>query len=86
MQETSIVTPDPSVLLKAIDSVVARPWESNNGIHFRISLMRYNLQVDLRPTAASVDSVFKGLLTKFEQIAYLQEGEVTSPTTNTGRM
>ena len=76
------MTPDPSVLLKSIDAIVAKPLEADSRIMFRISLMRYNLQVDLRPTATSVDSVFKGLLTEFEQIAYLQEGEsTTSPTT-----
>ena len=32
------------------------------------------MQVDLRPTAAGVDNIFKGLLTEFEQIAYLKEG------------
>ena len=68
---------DPSLLLKAIDGMVVRPLESNSGIHFR--------KVDLRPTATSVDSVFKGLFTEFEQIDYLHEGEVTSPTSITGR-
>ena len=74
------MTPDPSVLLKSIDAIVAKPLEADTRIMFRISLMRYNLQVDLRPTAASVDNVFKGLLTEFEQIAYLQEGDITTST------
>ena len=74
-RDLGIVTPDPSVLLKSIDSIVATPLQAHSQISFRMSLLRYNLQVDLRPTSVGVDSVFKGLLTEFEQIAYLKEGE-----------
>ena len=76
------MTPDLSVLLKSIDSIVAAPLQAHSQISFRMSLLRYNLQVDLRPTNIGVDSMFKGLLTEFEQIAYLKEGlaeDVMSP-------
>ena len=49
--DLGIVTPDASVLLRANDMMMAGRLEANSRILFRISLMRYNLQVDLRPTS-----------------------------------
>ena len=63
-----------------IDSMVATPLQADG--QCRVSLLRYNLQVDFRPTSLGVDSVFKGLLTEFEQIAYLKGGsgdDIVSP-------
>ena len=42
--------PDPSVLIKGLDQLVKVVLPENQDIAFRVSMLRYNMEVDTRPT------------------------------------
>eukprot|EP00439_Symbiodinium_sp_Y106_P061243 s1399_g9.t1 len=52
--------PDPSILLRGIDSLVSR-------VLFRINMARYTLEADVKPTLKAVESLHRALLSEFEQ-------------------
>ena len=53
--------PDPSILLKALSAITAKPLQDFPEVQFRISLTRASLQVDVLPTSAKVDQLHRHL-------------------------
>ena len=68
--DLGIQRPDPSVLLRGLDSLCKKPLQDSPEISFRISMLRYNLEVDVRPTEKGVKDLHQALVSEFEQIAY----------------
>ena len=62
--------PDPSVLLRGLDGLTKRPLLDHQDISFRISMLRYTLEVDTRPTEKGVWDLHNALVSEFEQVAY----------------
>ena len=62
--------PDPSVLLRGLDGLTKRPLLDHTDISFRISMLRYTLEVDTRPTEKGVWDLHSALMSEFEQVAY----------------
>ena len=62
--------PDPSVLLRGLDGLTKRPLLDHQDISFRISVLRYTLEVDTRPTEKGVWDLHIALVSEFEQVAY----------------
>ena len=68
--DLGIQKPDPSVLLRGLDSMCKKPLQEQPEISFRISMLRYNLEVDVRPTEKGVKDLHQALVSEFEQVAY----------------
>ena len=68
--DLGIQKPDPSVLLRGLDSMCKKPLQEQPEISFRISMLRYNLEVDARPTEKGVRDLHQALVSEFEQVAY----------------
>ena len=62
--------PDPSVLLRGFDGLTKRPLLDHQDISFRISMLRYTLEVDTRPTEKGVWDLHNALVSEFEQVFY----------------
>ena len=58
--------PDPSVMIKGLDSIVKKILD----ISFRVSMLRYNLEVDTMPTLQGAKDLQQALLSELEQVAY----------------
>ena len=67
--------PDPSILLKALNTITAKPLQDFPEIQFRISLTRASLQVDVLPTSAKVDQLHQHLLSELEVVSRLKSGD-----------
>ncbi|CAE7758600.1 RE1 [Symbiodinium sp. CCMP2456] len=59
--DVGLQSPDPSILLRGLDGMV------NSEILFRINMMRYTLEVDVKPTQKAVEDLHQALLSEFEQ-------------------
>ena len=68
-QDLSLVVPDPSVMLKALDTMVRKPLSESQEITFRMQLLRYHLKIDINPSAEGVLAIHRAYLAEFEQIA-----------------
>ena len=68
--DLGIQRPDPSVLLRGLDLLCKKPLQDAPEISFRISMLRYNLEVDVRPTEKGVKDLHQALVSEFEQVAY----------------
>ena len=69
-KDLKLSTPDPSILLKALDGLVRRPLQEHQDITFRMSLLRYHLKVDFAPTEDSIMAMQRAYLAEFEQMGY----------------
>ena len=73
-KDLKLSTPDPSILLKALDGLVRRPVQDHQDIAFRMSLLRYHLEVDFArvfaPTEDSIMAIQRAYLAEFEQMGY----------------
>ena len=67
--DLSLITPDPSILLKALDGLVRKPLQENSEVTFRTQLLRYHLKVDITPSADGVLAIHRAYLAEFEQLA-----------------
>ena len=67
--DLSLITPDPSILLKALDGLVRKPLQENSEVTFRMQLLRYHLKVDITPSADGVLAIHRAYLAEFEQLA-----------------
>ncbi|CAE7215856.1 GIP [Symbiodinium sp. CCMP2592] len=63
-------TPDPSILVRALDSMLKKPITDNQEITFRMNLLRYHLKVDFAPTEDNVLAVHRAFLAEFEQLGF----------------
>ncbi|CAE7246860.1 TY2B-DR3 [Symbiodinium sp. CCMP2456] len=68
--DIGIQCPDPSVMIKGLDSIVKKILGEHADINFRISMLRYTLEVDTRPTLHGAKSLQQALLSELEQVAY----------------
>ena len=62
--------PDPSVLIKGLDQLVKVVLPENQDIAFRVSMLRYNMEVDTRPTVEGAKGLHQALTSELEQVAY----------------
>eukprot|EP00439_Symbiodinium_sp_Y106_P030091 s1024_g3.t1 len=71
--------PDPSVMIKGLDSIVKKILCDHQDISFRVSMLRYTLEVDTRPTLQGAKDLQQALLSELEQVAYRgrQQGGAT---------
>ncbi|CAE7421178.1 RE1 [Symbiodinium sp. CCMP2592] len=82
-QDLVLQVPDPSILLKGLDQSAKAQLEKNQEVMFRSNMLRYSLELDARPTLASVTTYHSHLLGEFEQIAYRgrsRAGPTSTPT------
>ena len=68
--DVGLQPPDPSILLKGLDSLVKKPLGDSMEISFRVNMLRYTLEVDMKPTQAAVVELHQALLSEFEQVAF----------------
>ncbi|CAE7424386.1 unnamed protein product [Symbiodinium sp. KB8] len=68
--DVGLQPPDPSVLIKGLDALVKSVLAEHQDIAFRVSMLRYTLEVDTRPTEKGARDLHQALLSEFEQIAY----------------
>ena len=68
--DVGLQSPDPSILLRGLDGVVRKVLQENGEILFRINMMRYTLEVDVKPTQKAVEDLHQALLSEFEQVAF----------------
>ena len=68
-KELKLVLPDPSILLKAVMKVVAKPITSSPEVAFRVQSARYQLGVDVMPTEERVMMMHKILQAELQQVA-----------------
>ena len=69
-KDLGLSTPDPSILLRALDGLVKRPLQEHHDITFRMSLLRHSLKVDFAPTETSVMTIQQAYLAEFEQVGF----------------
>ena len=69
-KDLGLSTPDPSILLRALDGLVKRPLQEHHDITFRMSLLRRSLKVDFTPTETSVMTIQQAYLAEFEQVGF----------------
>ena len=68
-QELNIQAPDPSLQVRALNSVVKGVLEKNSEACFRTNLVRSNLKIDSNPTKESVEKLYKHLMGECESLA-----------------
>ena len=67
--ELNIQPPDPSLQVRALNSVVKGVLERNSEASFRTNLVRSNLKIDSNPTKESVEKLYKHLMGECESMA-----------------
>ena len=68
--DIGIQCPDASVLARGLDSIVKKVLPEHADITFRISMLRYNLEVDTRPTVKGARDLQQALMSELEQVAF----------------
>ena len=68
--DVGLQCPDASVLLRGLDAITRKALQEHGEIQFRINMMRYTLEVDVKPTQATVKDLHNALLSEFEQVAF----------------
>ncbi|CAE7383237.1 unnamed protein product, partial [Symbiodinium necroappetens] len=76
--DVGLQSPDPSILLRGLDNMVKRVLQDNSEILFRVNMMRYNLEVDVKPTQRAVEDLHQALLSEFEQVAFRGRAKATA--------
>ena len=82
-QELNIQAPDPSLQVRALNSVVKGVLEKNSEACFRTNLVRSNLRIDSNPTKESVEKLYKHLMGECESLATSVPTTVTTTTLST---
>ncbi|CAE7892782.1 RE1, partial [Symbiodinium necroappetens] len=78
--DIGIQCPDPSVMIKGLDLIVKKILGDHADISFRVSMLRYTLEVDTRPTLQGAKSLQQALLSELEQVAYSgRQGGTAAP-------
>ena len=68
--DLGVQSPDPSILIRGLDAIVKKVLPENPDIAFRVSMLRYTLEVDTRPTEKGARDLQQALMSELEQIAY----------------
>ncbi|CAE7319561.1 RE1, partial [Symbiodinium sp. KB8] len=94
--DIGIQCPDASVLVRGLDSIVRKVLADHADIAFRISMLRYTLEVDTRPTIKGARDLQQALMSELEQVAFrsrataapapsVKAASVATPTTGAPR-
>ncbi|CAE7198854.1 RE1 [Symbiodinium sp. CCMP2592] len=67
--EMHVAIPDPSVLLRAAETMAAKSLEAHSEIKFRLSLSKSQLQLQYRPTLENVLKYYNHVLAELQQAA-----------------
>ena len=59
--EVGLVLPDPSIQVKALDTIVQKMLEADSKVQFRVQLTRSALNIDTEPSEEKVDAYFRVL-------------------------
>ena len=62
--------PDASVLVRGLDTIVKKVLPEHADIAFRVSMLRYTLEVDTRPTIEGARDLQQALMSELEQVAF----------------
>ncbi|CAE7934645.1 RE1, partial [Symbiodinium sp. KB8] len=84
-QELNIQAPDPSLQVRALNSVVKGVLEKNSEACFRTNLVRSNLKIDSNPTKESVEKLYKHLMGECESLATVTTSVATATTPSSTR-
>ncbi|CAE7938539.1 TY1B-JR1 [Symbiodinium necroappetens] len=68
-EEMHVAVPDPSVLLKAIETMAARAIDANPELKFRLSLSKSQLHLQYRPTLENVLRYYNHVSAELQQAA-----------------
>ena len=79
LTETGMTEPDPSVIVKALLSIVERHLQSAPEVLFRTQVARSALCIDQRPTLQQALSFHRHLLAEFEQFCLSVGGSQDGP-------
>ena len=79
LTETGMTEPDPSVIVKALLSIVEKPLQSAPEVLFRTQVARSALCIDQRPTLQQALSFHRHLLAEFEQFCLSVGGSQDGP-------
>ncbi|CAE7828798.1 RE1 [Symbiodinium sp. CCMP2592] len=78
--DIGIQCPDASVLVRGLDTVVKKVLPEHADIAFRVSMLRYNLEVDTRPTVKGARDLQQALMSELEQVAFRgRAGNTSTP-------
>ena len=69
-RDLKLSTPDPSIMIRALDNMLKKPIIDNPEVGFRMNLIRYHLRVDVMPTEDNVLAVQRAFLAEFEQMGF----------------
>ena len=81
--DVGVSPPDPTVLLRALSSIMAGVLESYPEAAFRTSLIRNNLKLDTNPTEQAVLSFHRHLLAEAEALATGSKARTSGSSTTT---
>ncbi|CAE7227836.1 GIP [Symbiodinium sp. CCMP2456] len=93
--DIGVQCPDASVLVKGLDNIVKKVLPEHVDISFRVSMLRYTLEVDTRPTVKGARDLQQALMSELEQVAFraragnnpapsVKAASVTTSTATTG--
>ena len=68
--DIGIQCPDASVLVRGLDIIVKKVLPEHADIAFRVSMLRYTLEVDTRPTVKGARDLQQALMSELEQVAF----------------
>ena len=65
--DIGVQCPDASILVKGLDHIVRKVLLEHVDISFRVSMLRYTLEVDTRPTVKGAKDLQQALMSELEQ-------------------
>ncbi|CAE7234262.1 hypothetical protein AK812_SmicGene14430 [Symbiodinium microadriaticum] len=68
-EEMGVSVPDPSLLLRGVDTMTARTLEEHSEVKFRVALAKNELQLQSRPTLDNVIRYHNTILAELQQVA-----------------
>ena len=68
-EEMGIATPDASILLRSVETIIAKTMENNGDLRFKLSLIKNELQIQSRPTVEGVIKYHSHALAELQQTA-----------------
>ena len=78
--------PDPCILLKGVDLIAKKVLQEQGELQFRMNMLRYNLDLYVKPSLRSVQDYHQALLSEFEQVAFRGRSRAGTHTTATASM
>ena len=69
-QDLGLQVPDPSILLKGLDSAARQMLDKSPEVVFRSNMMRFSLDLDSNPSLDSILRYHGHLLAEFEQLSF----------------